>query len=902
MFYTNITRKWYFINTIALVVVFSSACTRKATEDGTQLKMSFDSSLSKPNANSKIIVPDGFMPMHMVVNLQFDGQIAIEEWSCEERDKEVGNFQLCAFPTSVDFNGRIFPRGSSRVVQVLLVYSNEEEKLIFAYDDVVNLDFNANELVVDIGSQWVQQNGGVSGHVGGHHGSLRSGRVEGYFQPPRPGRPRMKLFDEVMFSGWFQFMFFQGARVSYYHKELTGEEAPLFINKNLGDFESTLTGTQAVAAFNVPTFYEVHSDGDPVGNKYKSYKNGGEIYVMGFFDKDGNPRLNSSMFSLKVPTSNDFIAQAYRNILNGELLDPIDEFGTYRQTDGSSGGSEAQWATRSLLFSVGIDLANTNDMVQIHGMAASNATACSGVSPSEPVTSQCIQFVPQFVKNRGLIPFEGPFMVSMSIDGNYSSTLQNTSATAISWKLLPGVAGYSVQGLALFITDRETEFRDGYPCQEMALEAGIPSVGKRGLMDPKTPPVYFHRTLTVANTDRAGSYDFAQSNIDLTNKQAVVCPWEELNGLKIFSTVGANNHDFWSGGTNSENNGPTVATKLSLKNHGPTNFTYLNTFACTPFEVTALDDQNNIAALPNYPYKVEFNQNEGSFYLDSDCLSSVAFPQDLYHSQQMFWFKADLAIGNSGLSVIAHPGQSVALNAAPLISIPISAHQAATQLLLHSPSEFYTTQCNRIIVTAADTNGVPTKVSLNTQIIPSIMGAGFGTFYEQGACDMTPLGTPTLNSGSTNRIFEVKGTTIGSATLTTGNDRDLNNANMTINIVDPGLAEYAVLESQSGTVLPSTCVELKLATYKIMGPGNSVKAPAPTGITYNITSSQAGGNFYTDGSMCATGSGATSSITQFNGTLSQSIYYKTSEIGNFVINVIANDSKFSTVKNLTSGI
>ncbi|MCB9027306.1 MAG: hypothetical protein H6625_13375 [Bdellovibrionaceae bacterium] len=895
---SKVVRKLFLVLSLSFSLILSTACTRKSNEEATLVKMNLDPGLSRPTKNSKITLPAGYFPMHMLVNVHFNGQIAIDEWDCNEGKNDTGDISNCAFPTYIDFKGRTFPRGSNRTIQVLLVYANQEERMIFAYDDAVNVEFNNPEISLDIGSAWIQQGGGISGDVGGRHGSLKTGQVEGYFQPPRTGRPAMKLFDRMMFSGWFKVMFFGDAKVSYYHKDLLGVKTPLFVNKTLKDFQQSLTATNAVAAFNIPTFYEVDNHG---GTDYESRKSGGEVVVLGFFDSNGVSRLNSSLFSVSRPISAESVDLSFRRLLNGSLLDPINTDSSFLAPDGTPGGNESEWSPYRLQFIPGIDPNQTEPMIQTHGMNSSNATACVGVSDANPVSEKCIRFVPGFVKNRLLIPFEGPFVATM--DGNHSTLIKNDSPTAISWKFLPGVAGVAVHGLALFVVDREIEFHNDYLCKDLALRSGVIAVANPRIYSPMTPVVSHKVLVPVTATNGSGSYDFtALANIN--NQQAIACPFTVVNGLKYFSPAGASNHGFYDNSISSN-----IATKLSIKNIGPNPFPHLNQNACTPFIIEALDNNNNPGDLPNDPYQINIAQAEGSFYTDENCSSVVSGPYNLNHHTVMLYHKATNIIGDVNIQVSADGGETVQLLASNSINVPVQTVASPVNIIIYAPLEMYTTQCSTVIYSIADSSGVPTAYNNTSVTINLNSTATTGYFYNPGSCGSGSISSTIININQTNSFVEFSGANPELINLTTTNGGSLVNIPLnSVNVVDPGPAEYAILE---GPENPSTniCTKFEIVTYKVVHPGLSVRANAPAGINYILANTLGGSSyFYPSSTACnadsgVIGLGSTINYSQTGGTTGKEVWFKSTLGGYtpFSINVSADNPDFSTSKSANIG-
>ncbi len=893
-----------------LMVVLSGlslSCTREAVDSGSKIKMTIDPSLSKSNARGKIVVPAGFYPMHLVANVHFDGKTALDEWSCEAKDKDNMNMADCAFPPQIDFKGRQFPRGSGRIIQVMLVYGNEEERLIFNYDDAVNVDFNSSDVIVPIGNNWVQQGGGKIGRVGGRHGLLRSGKVEGYVVPPRTGRPRMKLFDEFMFSGWFDLMFFENVKTSYFHVSLAdGVQTPLFENRDLKDIESSLTANHAAVAVNIPTFYGVHSWTDMNGSAFESHKGGGESYILGFFDDKGLPRLNGSNFSLKLPPAAMSLSGIFRRLLGTGLLDPINSAGTSFVAPDGSGSlvSESAWDSYRLQFVVGINSTNTHQMTQTHGMAVGVSSTCTDVDQDNLVSPRCIQFEPTLLKNRGLIPFEGPFQAMN--DNGRAVYLKNSGVKEVSWRFLPGVAGNSVHGLALFILDGNFEFRgDHYPCMELAKNAGV-----SGLMDAPTglisvPPVIDHVLKPVASSGVQGSHDFGAA--DLSGKQAVACPWVDVSGKKFFYPIAAKNHGFW--GSGEENGGAPmpVATHVELVNKGPMVFPYLNQYSCTPLEIRAVDSSGNPASLPNLPHKVNLNVGldplvlpYGYYFYDPDCSNSVGSGVFELHSHVTpIWFKPQSLSGGAPIELSVNSDASETVSLLPYGPFnPSVQNNPANKIITWGPMTVFTSTCSLFEFLVADVNGVPAKAP-GTGVINVNTSPMNGTFFYHGQCGTGPTASLNISGSQTSVRAEFRPNTPGTVNIATGNSMGLSNAGLTgITAIDPGPAEYAILEG-SEYITTNVCAYFEIATYKNISGYGAVRANTTNAYTHTLNFPP-GFSAYQSNYDCENMPGnAILSVAQAAGTSSQSLWLKATNQGTYTLNTnVLSAPAFNTVRTI----
>ncbi len=770
----------FIFSSLCLVLAANTACTRKASSSGAKIKMVLDSSFSKAGGSSKITVPNGFFPAHLIANVHYDGKTAVEEWDCNEFNGDDGDPTLCAFPTAIDFNGKEFPTGSNRIVQVLIVYGNEKNKLFFAYDDAVDIEFVSGDVHVNIGSDWLQQGGGTQGKVGGRHASFLSGRVKGYFQAPRAGRPPMELFDEYIFSGWFDFMFFEGVDLTYNHISIidSGDETALFSEKSLGDFQSQLASDRAAVSLKVPAFYSVNQqNGD-----FDSDDKGGETIIVGFFGSSGNPIANSTAKSIQLPILNVTYDNVYRNIVSGSLLDPIDDNGDFLQVNGNSGGSEGAWSGKRLQFASGLDSSdtNSNDIVQNFGMGfyGSNVEACSTVSASNPVTAKCIKIMPELSADRATLPFEGPFEI---IDGsNGGSLLENTTSTSVSWKFLPGVAGVSVDGLAIFLVNKDTNFRGDHPCHYMAEKAGISNLPTASASDDPVPAVYHKVEIPVAAANVSGSHDFGAT--DLNNKNALACPWKEVAGIKYFPSIAAENHGFYGGG-------PGPATKLKIEVLG--NFSTINMDSCIPLKVNTVDDSDNEAFVSsNTTVNLDVDGTLASnvdFFDEADpaCVGSqitdTTFDPDgsnkmLYVMATSSGISGNLNATTGSLTDASFAIADVTLNTAPLAF--------GTGVYLFAGSEQYKHNCQPIIIMGKDASGNPALFSGSPNVYVDDNGDS-GEFYsDYSVCEADDMS----GSGLASPFFAFTGNQ-ASKMFFYRNNNSTDSANINLRAHDGGVSD-----------------------------------------------------------------------------------------------------------------
>lgn len=693
-----------------------TSCTRKSNEDGTSVRMRLDPSLSFTGQQSKITVPSGYYPMHMVVNLHYDGKIAKEEWDCDARDSSDMLLSDCKFPTYIDFKGQQFPRGSGRVVQVMLVFANQEERLIFGYDDALGIDFAGPEVSVDIGSNWVRQGGGRVGKVAGRHGSLKTGRLEGYFMPPREGRPRMKIFDEFMYSGWFEVMLFEDVKMSYYQKPIVGEtpEYPLFVNKNIPEIASSLKSTSAAVMYNVPTYYGVRSWMNEDSNlEFESELRGGESYIIGFFDELGNPRANSSSFSINKRITATSLSGLFRkfNATGTALMNPLNSaMDSFVNPNGNGANvDESEWDPYKLQYVAGVNSSAINEMSQVFGMSSSVATACTGADTNNLVTGKCIVVEPILMAERGLIPFKGPFQATLETDGRVSF-IRNTGPNELKWKYLPGTSGNSIHGTAIFIVDDFIDFDDERaPCAEMAVKANIANLGQQ--VESQSPfALYMHALVPAATGAVEGVHAFPVA-AELGGKQAMVCPWTDVGGKKYFSNFGMNNHGFYYG----VGPGPSQPTKVKMEILGGAS--KLNQNTCTAIDLVSVDDMN-IERASQFPLNVDsftfFDSLSGGLtqiFDSNDCdvsISSAIIPAN--NSRLTVYVKTTVASGSGRIRPNATNFTSVEINISA-ISNNITAFTPGNSVKLLSELNHVKYNCKTLDFISVDSNGVPAKPS-----------------------------------------------------------------------------------------------------------------------------------------------------------------------------------------------
>jgi hypothetical protein len=245
-----------------IIGLFLVSCTRKL-ETSAVLNFNFEKVNAGPQAAS--ILP-GYYPDMVFVNIQYDGKTHFQKWECPYYHEEVPGYDIsdCVLPTSMAMN-KTFPPGANRLVQVLLVYSNDQDQMQFFYSDKT-LSFSGGNANVSIGDTgWAINASGKEGKVAGRlqragvNAADLTGTVVGYYNPSN-GRPPIAVIKEQIFAGWFEFMFLEDVYFTY-KMETTSEV--LINNKRLQDFDKPIgditTNDLKMLKVVVPEHYEVHS-------------------------------------------------------------------------------------------------------------------------------------------------------------------------------------------------------------------------------------------------------------------------------------------------------------------------------------------------------------------------------------------------------------------------------------------------------------------------------------------------------------------------------------------------------------------------------------------------------------------------------------------------------------------
>ncbi len=238
------------------------SCSRSVDTDAV-LSFKFNKANEGPQANSVIA---GYYPDLILVNIKYDGKTHFQQWECPySHGSSSGDISSCVLPSSVAMNKGI-PAGANRLVQVLLVYSNEQGSMQFFYSDKT-VSFNGGSANVTVGGAgWTINTSGKEGRVAGRlrrgttNATDLTGTAIGYYQPSN-GNPAMEVVKSPVFAGWFDFMFLEDVHFTY---KMQGTNEVLISNKKLQDFDKTpaqiTAGNLKMIKVHVPAHYEVRTE------------------------------------------------------------------------------------------------------------------------------------------------------------------------------------------------------------------------------------------------------------------------------------------------------------------------------------------------------------------------------------------------------------------------------------------------------------------------------------------------------------------------------------------------------------------------------------------------------------------------------------------------------------------
>ncbi len=361
----------------------------------------------------QILSDDGFYLEHVVINVRGPGMPLVSyRWDGEWREGE--NPQ----PLPPFFEVKV-PAGSERLIQFLGVARNSDELMKFQYGDTT-MSFGPGDVAVDIP---VKNFGGTSREHGFKgkfvraNGTTPTGKVEWFFTPPDSTKPLVFVEDKMIYGGWFDFMLFDAAPITY---RMKGSGEVLF-NAILPDtLDAQLTTAQHFAKITFPEFFYGHPDGgdtkcSPSGSSNSSH-------YMGYF----GPGAGSVASDVEIKAGGSLIEYndgyytgLFTSCVNNVVPDP--------ETMG------LEW--------------NSPSGIEFHG--AAQMTAGESCSPSTPF---CISAA-HFVNGPNQALAEGPFKVLPGRGGadfyrQGPLTFHHSTEpgpwpkphAAMEWETLPGVA------------------------------------------------------------------------------------------------------------------------------------------------------------------------------------------------------------------------------------------------------------------------------------------------------------------------------------------------------------------------------------------------------------------------------------------------------------------------------
>ena len=271
--------RWYVkklmwtVTGVVCLSLLTTSCTREA-EKASQINLSL-----KNIYNSKIGAQSiGSNVSHIVVNIQGAGLPGPIVWNWDAHHNGT-------MLTPPDYVRLDVPKGTARLIQILLVSETESGAEEFSYGDVVKdlvAEFESVTIVVNSvsgGGSGVQgQVGGRYLNVGGTSGP--TGELELLFTPPVAGRPKMKIMDVSMINGWFNLFLIDGAAFSYRFKH---SGLNLFDGTNLdlnGAVFSPLSQTDHLLHLIQPAGISAYMNN---GATPTTETRGEERYIAGFF-------------------------------------------------------------------------------------------------------------------------------------------------------------------------------------------------------------------------------------------------------------------------------------------------------------------------------------------------------------------------------------------------------------------------------------------------------------------------------------------------------------------------------------------------------------------------------------------------------------------------------------------
>lgn len=297
------------------------SCSRSVDTDAV-LSFKFNKANEGPQANSVIA---GYYPDLILVNIKYDGKTHFQQWECPySHGSSSGDISSCVLPSSVAMNKGI-PAGANRLVQVLLVYSNEQGSMQFFYSDKT-VSFNGGSANVTVGGAgWTINTSGKEGRVAGRlrrgttNATDLTGTAIGYYQPSN-GNPAMEVVKSPVFAGWFDFMFLEDVHFTY---KMQGTNEVLISNKKLQDFDKTpaqiTAGNLKMIKVHVPAHYEVWAE------EQNKLINASDIMAMDYVNGNGSFTGTSLISTLldgssltvsSVATADDILRINFNKLIN----------------------------------------------------------------------------------------------------------------------------------------------------------------------------------------------------------------------------------------------------------------------------------------------------------------------------------------------------------------------------------------------------------------------------------------------------------------------------------------------------------------------------------------------------------------------------------------------------------
>ena len=153
---------------------------------------------------------------HVVINIRDDQGVIVKKFNWDSNchdDKSVCQ----TAPSNFDFD---LKKGSNFLFQVLGVYEDANENLLFSYGDATKSLSSGVETVLIVLNN-VSASAGREATFGGRFltgaNSGPSGALTMSYQPPN-GVPEMEIMDEPILNGWFNAFSIEGAPFKYTHK------------------------------------------------------------------------------------------------------------------------------------------------------------------------------------------------------------------------------------------------------------------------------------------------------------------------------------------------------------------------------------------------------------------------------------------------------------------------------------------------------------------------------------------------------------------------------------------------------------------------------------------------------------------------------------------------------------